>query len=105
MQDWQLVVASVLGGGGIIGTVVKLVDLKRAADNDELERENTAIGRWQSITRRAERSEAKAWRIVAWYRTHYYEARDRLSAEDRKDLPAGPPAELETLDASIDTEE
>lgn len=106
MQDWQLLVVSIFGSGGILAAIVKLVDLKRSHDKDELDREDTAIQRWRSIAERAEESErdtrerearsrSRAWRLVSWYRRHYFKARDRLSTEDRKDLPGSPPEDYE----------
>ena len=102
MQDWQQIVASAVGGGGILGILIKLFDLKRTADKHGLDREDTAIGRWKAIAgderearEREVRSRAQAWRLVSWYRAHYFLARDRLSNEDRRDLPGSPPEDYE----------
>ena len=94
MQDWHLVIASIFGGGGIVAAIVKIYELKRASDGGELEREDTQIRRWKAIAVRAEAEEAKAARRAAWYQQHYYLARDRLTRDQRGDLPAGPPADM-----------
>lgn len=94
MQDWQLIVASIFGGSGVIAAIIKLIELKRTGDAGELEREDTVITRWQGIAKRAETAERLAERREAWFREHFYIARDRLPREDRVDLPTGPPADM-----------
>lgn len=96
MEDWQLIAATIFGGGGIVASIAKLYDLKKARDNDELAKEDTEISRWRAHVERAEASSAKAWRLVSWYRQHYFLVRDRLPREDRKDFPPGPPADMES---------
>lgn len=95
MEDWQLVVASVLGSGGIVAAIGKLYDLKKARDNDELAREETEIDRWRRHLKREEERANKGWRLASWYRRHYTMARDRLDNDKRSDLPAGPPGDVE----------
>ena len=95
MEDWQLVVATIVGSGGVVAAIGKLYDLKRAKDNDELAHEETEIERWRTHLRREEERGNRAWRLVSWYRNHYTLARDRLSTEDRLDLPPGPPVDIE----------
>ena len=95
MEDWQLVVATIVGSGGVVAAICKLYDLKRAKDNDELAREETEIERWRAHLRREEERGDRAWRLVAWYRHYYTLARDRLDSDKRADLPAGPPGDVE----------
>ena len=48
-MDWPLIIASAVGGSGIGGLLLKLAQLKREHTQGELQREDTAISRWQRI--------------------------------------------------------
>lgn len=84
-----------MGGTGGAGIIVAITAWLRDRRKDRLMDEDTALARLKDDYERKDRSERHAWRLVSWYRNHYYLARDRLSTDNRTDLPAGPPADLE----------
>ena len=86
------VLMGVTGGAGII---VAFTAWLRDRRKDRLMDEDTALARLKDDYERKDRSERQAWRLVSWYRNHYILARDRLSTDNRTDLPAGPPIDLE----------
>lgn len=84
-----------MGGTGGAGIIVAITAWLRDRRKDRLMDEDTALARLKDDYERKDRSERRAWRLVSWYRHHYILARDRLANDNRADLPAGPPADLE----------
>lgn len=84
-----------MGGTGGAGIIVALTTWLRDRRRDRLIDEDTALARLKDDYERKDRSERRAWRLVSWYRNHYFLARDRLPTDSRADLPAGPPPDHE----------
>lgn len=97
---YQLAIALV-GGGGITGLTIKLWQIVREHQTGQLQREDTAIARWQGVAERAEREQAKDEWELRWYRRHYAEiwaAYSLLPPQDKAVFPAVPPPPPTTTD-------
>lgn len=90
-MDWPLFIGTALGGGGITGLLIKLAQLRQEHAKGQLQREDTAISRWQSI---ADANEKK----LNWYEYHYprlYSAYMIGPPPGRGDFPPAPPHDLD----------
>lgn len=84
-MDWPLIIGAALGGGGIGGLVLKLAQLRQEHARGELQREDTAISRWQRIAEEREQQVVELKRELGWYRAWY----PRLYAAYRIGPPPG----------------
>lgn len=84
-MDWPLIIASAVGGSGIGGLLLKLAQLKREHTQGELQREDTAISRWQRIAEEREQQISELKEELSWYRAWY----PRLYAAYRIGPPPG----------------
>lgn len=70
-MDWASIIVAVVGGGGATGLTVKLYTLLQEHKRGELDREDTAIKRWQTLANEAD-DDAKELRAeLTWYRSSY----------------------------------
>lgn len=83
-----------LGGGGGAGVVYVVIDYLKNRRKDRLVDEDTALSRLREDYGRKKDEARKTAAREAWYRQHYYIARDRIPSDRRDDLPAGPPSDM-----------
>ena len=99
-MDWPLIIGAAIGGGGIGGLLLKLNQLRQEHAQGQLQREDTAISRWQRIAdEREERMEALEAEL-SWYRTWYprlYTAWAIGPPPGRGDFRPSPPSKDHTL--------
>jgi len=80
--DVQQIVIALVGGGGITALATKLWQIVKEHGQGKLDKEDTAIARWQQIAEKAEEDAAKdkaedeaeiaQLKIeLSWYRVHY----------------------------------
>lgn len=70
-MDWPLIIGAALGGGGIGGLLLKLAQLRQDHASGELQREDTAISRWQRIAEEREKQTRELTAELNWYRAWY----------------------------------
>lgn len=93
-MDWPLILGAALGGGGIGGLILKLAQLRQEHARGELQREDTAISRWQRIADEREERIGRLEFELTWYRTHYpriYAAWAIGPPPGKGDYPPAPP--------------
>lgn len=90
-MDWASIIVAVVGGGGATGLTVKLYTLLQEHKRGELDREDTAIERWQTLANEADEDARAIKADHDWYRAQYILARDHLPHEVRGRFPPGPP--------------
>lgn len=97
-MDIAQVLIALGGGAGITGLLMKLWQIVQERRQGELQREDTAIHRWQELRDEKAREAEKAWRIVQWYRANYprlWAAYMRLPPEEKEAFPPTPPPEVD----------
>lgn len=70
-MDWAQIIVAVLGGGGATGLLAKLYSLLKEHKRGELDREDTAIKRWQKIADEADEDARQLDAELRWYRAAY----------------------------------
>ena len=94
-MDWDLsqLIIAVLGGGGATGLLVKGWQIFKEHSADKLDREDTAIAKWQEIAEeREEEAHNMKWEL-SWYRRNYQElllAYASLPPADKRKFPSFP---------------
>lgn len=95
-MDWdpaQIIIA-IAGGGTGTGLLVKLWQILKERNEGKLDREDTAIRRWQAIAEEyEEQAHRMAWELD-WYRANYAAVRAewlQIPPQDASLYPAVPP--------------
>lgn len=69
--DVTQIIVAVVSGGGLTAIIAKVLQYFRERRTDQLDREDTAITRWQKIAEKHERELTEAEDELRWMRRHY----------------------------------
>ncbi|MGO2037022.1 MAG: hypothetical protein ACTH2U_11135 [Brevibacterium sp.] len=91
-MEWTQIVIAVVGGGGLTGLLVKLNQLIQEHKKGELDKEDTAIARFERIADDWEETARYYKKDLDWYRVQYMLVREELTPEIRAKFEPEPPA-------------